>query len=58
MCENWPYGLGIKSTALFSAVDRLQHITRKILPRLKNKKIVLCNRYVFSSLALSQLKGV
>ena len=37
--------------ALLYAASRAQHLDEIILPALKNKKIVLCDRYLDSSLA-------
>src|SRR5699024_9401027 len=40
-----------ETEALLYAASRGQHVHEKILPALKNGKVVLCERYLFSSLA-------
>lgn len=40
-----------ETEALLYAASRAQHVHEKILPSLKEGKIVLCERYLFSSLA-------
>lgn len=40
-----------KTEALLYAASRRQHIVEKILPALKEGKVVLCDRFLDSSLA-------
>ncbi len=40
-----------KTEALLYAASRRQHLVEKVIPALKNNKIVLCERFVESSLA-------
>ena len=40
-----------RTEALLYAASRRQHIVQKILPALKAGKIVICDRYLDSSLA-------
>ncbi|MBD7914341.1 dTMP kinase [Clostridium sp. Sa3CUN1] len=40
-----------KTEALLYAAARRQHLVEKVIPELKSNKIVLCDRFIFSSLA-------
>jgi len=40
------------------AADRAEHVDKLILPALKENKVVLCERYLFSSIAYQTMKGV
>lgn len=40
-----------KTEALLYAAARRQHLVERVIPELKNGKIVLCDRFIFSSLA-------
>ena len=44
--------------ALFFAVDRVDHVERRINPALRRGKIVVCDRYVYSSLAYQGAAGL
>lgn len=44
--------------ALLFAVDRVNHVERKIKPALKKGKIVVCDRYLYSSLAYQGATGL
>ncbi len=44
--------------ALLFAVDRVDHVERKIKPALQQGKIVVCDRYVYSSLAYQGAAGL
>jgi dTMP kinase len=44
--------------ALLFAVDRVDHAERKIKPALRRGKIVVCDRYVYSSLAYQGAAGL
>ena len=44
--------------ALLFAVDRLDHIEREIKPALKDGKIIVSDRYVYSSLAYQSAAGL
>jgi len=46
------------SLALFAAADRHRHINEVIVPALSAGKIVISDRYVFSSLAYFRIRGV
>lgn len=39
------------SLALLFAADRVEHTKNQIIPNLKNSSIVICDRYIYSSLA-------
>ena len=47
-----------RSLALFAAADRLMHISETVLPALAAGKIVLCDRYVFSTLVYFNIRRV
>ena len=44
--------------ALLFAADRIEHVANEILPALKIGKIVVCDRYIYSSLAYQGAGGV
>lgn len=44
--------------ALLFAADRVEHIEKEIIPALKNGKIVVSDRYVYSSLAYQGAAGL
>lgn len=44
--------------ALLFAVDRIDHVERKIKPALQKGKIVVCDRYMFSSIAYQGAEGL
>lgn len=44
--------------ALLFAVDRVDHVEKEIKPALKNEKIVVSDRYVYSSLAYQGAAGL
>jgi dTMP kinase len=44
--------------ALLFAADRYQHLRAEILPSLQSGKIVVCDRYLHSSLAYQAAQGV
>jgi dTMP kinase len=44
--------------ALLFAADRFEHVKRTVLPALKNGKIVISDRYVYSSLAYQGAEGL
>lgn len=44
--------------ALLFAADRIDHVERKIKPALQEGKIVVCDRYVFSSIAYQGAAGL
>ena len=46
-----PSGLDENTLALFFAADRLEHLQREVEPALAAGAVVLCDRYVLSSLA-------
>ena len=45
-------------SACVAAADRYYHIEKIIAPALNNRKIVLCDRYVDSSLVLQRIDNV
>jgi dTMP kinase len=47
-----------RSLALFAAADRVRHCNEVIAPAMTGGAYVLCDRYVFSSLAYFQIRGV
>jgi len=44
--------------ALLFAVDRIDHVENRIKPALEKRKIVVCDRYVYSSLAYQGAAGL
>ena len=44
--------------ALLFAVDRIDHVERRIKPALKEGKVVVCDRYMFSSMAYQGATGL
>ena len=44
--------------ALLFAVDRIDHVKREIKPALQEGKVVVCDRYVFSSIAYQGAAGL
>jgi len=44
--------------ALLFAVDRIDHVEKRIKPALEKRKVVVCDRYVFSSLAYQGAAGL
>lgn len=44
-------GMDFKTEALLYAASRRQHLVEKVIPALKENKIVLCDRFIDSSLA-------
>jgi dTMP kinase len=44
--------------ALLFAADRLEHVKNEVVPALKERKIVVCDRYVYSSLAYQGSAGL
>ncbi len=47
-----------RALALFAAADRLMHCDQIILPAIKQGTIVICDRYVFSSIAFFKHRGL
>lgn len=47
-----------RALALLFAADRAEHLEREILPSVADGKIVVCDRYVLSSLAYQTTAGV
>ncbi|MDS3925231.1 dTMP kinase [Staphylococcus hominis] len=43
--------IDIRTEALLFAASRREHMVEKVIPALKNNKVVLCDRYIDSSLA-------
>lgn len=43
--------IDIRTEALLFAASRREHLVEKVIPALKNDKVVLCDRYIDSSLA-------
>ncbi|MCF7600921.1 dTMP kinase [Staphylococcus pasteuri] len=43
--------MDIRTEAMLFAASRREHLVEKVIPALKNKQIVLCDRYIDSSLA-------
>lgn len=46
-----------RALSLFAAADRIQHSNKIILPELKNKKVVISDRYFYSCLANLRARG-
>ncbi len=44
--------------ALLFAADRFEHLRREIMPNLEKGRIVVCDRYLYSSLAYQGAQGV
>lgn len=45
-----------KCLQLLFAADRAHHLAREVIPALSQKKIVICDRYLFSSIAFGSLE--
>ncbi len=52
------YSLSPSALQLLFFADREEHLKNEILPALKNGKIVICERYIWSSLAYGVASGV
>jgi dTMP kinase len=50
-----PYALTDPTLALLFAADRLDHLRREVVPALEDGKLVICDRYLLSSLAYQGL---
>ena len=50
--------LPIEAEALLFAADRLEHIHKELAPALAKGKIVICDRYIYSSLAYQGSTGL
>jgi dTMP kinase len=50
--------LPIEAEALLFAADRIEHVKNKIAPALAEGKIVVCDRYIYSSLAYQGSTGL
>jgi dTMP kinase len=50
--------LPIEAEALLFAADRIEHIQKEIKPALDEGKLVICDRYVYSSLAYQGSSGL
>jgi dTMP kinase len=48
----------IGAEALLFAADRIEHIQNEVLPALKAGKLVICDRYIYSSLAYQGSAGL
>jgi dTMP kinase len=48
----------VEVEALLFAADRVEHVQKEILPALKEGKIVVCDRYLYSSLAYQGSAGL
>lgn len=46
-----------RSLSLLAASDRIQHVSKEIVPALKEGKIVVCDRYFYSCLANLRARG-
>ena len=46
-----------RALSLMAAADRIQHINQMILPALREGKIVICDRYIYSCLANLRARG-
>ena len=49
--------IDIRTEALLFAASRREHLVEKVIPALKNNKVVLCDRYIDSSLAYQVIEG-
>ena len=47
-----------EALACLVAADRFNHIDEVILPQLENNNVILCDRYIASSLVLQEIDGV
>jgi dTMP kinase len=50
--------LPIEAEALLFAADRIEHMQKEIAPALAEDKIVICDRYIYSSLAYQGSTGL
>jgi dTMP kinase len=50
--------LPVEAEALLFAADRVEHVQKEILPALKEGKIVVCDRYLYSTLAYQGSAGL
>jgi len=50
--------LPVEVEALLFAADRVEHVQKEILPALKEGKIVVCDRYLYSTLAYQGSAGL
>ncbi len=50
--------LPIEAEALLFAADRIEHVQNEVAPALAEDKIVICDRYIFSSLAYQGSTGL
>lgn len=50
--------LSVVLEALLFSADRIDHLEREVMPALKNKKIVVSDRYLYSSLAYQGAAGL
>ena len=50
--------LPVEAEALLFAADRVEHVQNEILPALEEGKIVVCDRYVYSTLAYQGSAGL
>lgn len=50
-----PSGVSARCLALLFAADRIDHLDREILPALARGEVVVCDRYVMSSLVYQSL---
>jgi dTMP kinase len=46
-----------RSLSLMAAADRIQHANKFILPALRQGKVVICDRYIYSCLANLRARG-
>lgn len=49
--------LSVDTIALVAAMDRMLHIEKEVLPRLRRGMWVICNRYVYSTYAYFECRG-
>ncbi len=47
-----------RTEALLYAAARRQHLVEKVIPELNKGNIVLCDRFIDSSLAYQEMRGV